>query len=367
MTYIGAATHDQLDDTFAPGELFSLTDLEKLGERFPPLAEFASRLGRTSLREVPARHGGGRILAKCEWENPAGSIKDRVAYALVCAALLQHGDAQIEDLRILEYSGGNLAAALSYLGHALGLHLRCVLSSASPPSLLAKLAEHGTEVDLVDKDLGFLAVIRRAQVIAAEDPRWRLLFQHVNPTNVAFHEATTGTELVAQLGNRTPKFWVASIGTGGTLVGVMRTLSQVHPEIRTVAVTPAELPYGAMEPPNGKPKYAGSGGLGYGIRQPFVRAFESAISAYRTVSYMESLQAMLELFELTGMCVGSSAAANWLVASELAAGLLSEEFILSVFPCAGTPEEWERCSALRAQRKRDQGDIAARPLIQLHG
>jgi cysteine synthase A len=356
VTYVSAATarglrHDQLDEAFKPDKRFSLTDLSALDERFPALAAFAGRLGRTPLREVPARHGGARILAKCEWENPAGSVKDRVAYALVCDALRRHGDTPLKDLRILEYSGGNLAAALSNLGHVLGVRVRCVLSSASPPSLLAKLADRGTEVDLVDKDLGFLAVIRRAQAIAAEDSRWRLLFQHANPANVAFHEATTGAELVAQLGERIPKFWVASVGTGGTLVGVMRALLRVHPEMRTVCVTPAELPYGALEPPNGKPKYAGSGGLGYGIRQPFVRAFESAITAYSTVSCTESQSAMLDLFERTGMRVGSSAAANWLAASDFAARLSPDEFVVTVFPCAGTPEEWERCFALRLQRR----------------
>jgi cysteine synthase A len=299
-------------------------------------------LGNTSLREVPGTPKGARILAKCEWENPAGSIKDRVAYALLCDSLRRHSDQPPEELRILEYSGGNLAAGLSYLGHAIGARMRFVLSSASPASLLALLRERGAEIELVDKELGFLAVIRAAEARAAADPRWRLLYQHVNPVNVAFHEHSTGRELVEQLGERVPRVWVASIGTGGTLVGVMRALRRVYPRLQTIAVTPTELPYGSAEPPNGRPKYAGSGGLGDGIRQPFVRAFDREVDGHCTVSYPDALAAMAKFFDLTGVRIGSSAAANWIIAGQIASTLSPWDTVVTVFPCAGMPEEWER-------------------------
>jgi cysteine synthase len=316
-------------------------DFAAVLDRYPALREFRSALGNTPLREVEGPAYGARILAKYEWENPVGSIKDRVAYALVCAALLQHGERPLDQLRLLEYSGGNLAAALAHLGSALGVATRCVLSSASAPSLLDQLASKGSKVELVNKELGFLGVIRTGLRIAETDPDWTLLYQHRNPVNVAFHEATTGAEIVEQLGGRRPDVWIASIGTGGTLIGVLRALRRTSPEVRPIGVTPAELPYGSAQPPNGAPKYAGSGGFGNGIRQPFVRPYDHEVQ-HRTVSYPDALAGMVEFLDLTGIRIGSSAAANWLIAREIAADLPPTATVITVFADAGTPEEWQR-------------------------
>ena len=325
---------------YLPGEAVA-ADFTEAEERWPALRKFRAVLGGTPLREVAAAPGGARVLAKCEWENPTGSIKDRVAYALVCDAVRKHGDRPLEEIRILEYSGGSLAAALAELGALLGISVRVVLSSASAPSLLRLLDSRGARVDLVDKELGFLEVMRTALRIAETEPDWTLLYQHRNYANVSFHEGSTGAEIVSQLGVARPDVWIASIGTGGTLVGVLRALRGVHPQVRAIAVTPAELPYGSKEPPNGKPKYAGSGGLGNGIRQPFVRSYDEELE-HRSVSYPNALAGMGDFFDLTGVRIGSSAAANWLVAREIAAGLPPEATVVTVFPDAGTPEEWER-------------------------
>jgi cysteine synthase len=319
-------------------------DVAGLDRCHPALAEFRRRLGNTPLCEVPGPSGGARILAKCEWANPVGSIKDRVAYALLGHALRRHGGRPLRELRVLEYSGGNLAAALSHLGGSLGLAMRFVLSSASPPSLLADLDRRGARVDLVPRERGFLEVIRTALRIAEAEPEWTLLYQHRNAVNLAVHETTTGAEIVAGLRGRRPDTWIASIGTGGTLIGVLRALRRTHPGVRAVGVTPAELPYASPEPPNGLAKYAGSGGLGHGIRQPFVRAHDGDVE-HRTVSYPAALAAMAEFLDGTGVRIGSSAAANWLVAREVAAGLPPSSTVVTVFPDAGTPEEWRRLAA----------------------
>lgn len=83
-------------------------DAAVLHARFPALAAFHARLGHTELIEVPGLSGGGaRIFAKCEWQNPAGSIKDRLAHARLCDALQRHGTRPLSELKVLEYSGGN--------------------------------------------------------------------------------------------------------------------------------------------------------------------------------------------------------------------------------------------------------------------
>jgi len=328
---------------YAPYDLQrpAMFDAAALHTKFPALAAFHAKLGNTDLIEVPALPGGARILAKCEWQNPAGSIKDRVAYALLCTALQRHGKRPLSELKVLEYSGGNLAAALSKLGHELGIATRFVLSSFAPQSLLAMLAERGSRVELVDKSLGFYAVIEHALALAAAEPDWTLLYQHRNAVNVQFHHDTTGAEILRQLGGAEPHAWVASIGTGGTLIGVSRALRAANPALRTVGATPAELPYASHEPPNGLPKYAGSGGMGNGIRQPFVRADDEHVE-HRTVSFDDAMRGMAEFRALTGLKIGSSASANWQIARQIAAELSPGHTVVTVFPDAGTPEEWQR-------------------------
>ncbi|MEU3372829.1 pyridoxal-phosphate dependent enzyme [Streptomyces sp. NPDC006660] len=309
----------------------------------PAFADFAAKLGNTSLIAVPGPPGGAQVLAKCEWENPSGSVKDRVAYAMLARAVHEHGDLPLTRLSVLEYSGGTLARSLARLCAGLGVRARFVLSSASPRSLLDDLAADGASVVLVDRDAGFIAVIRTALDLAARDPDVRLLYQHRNPANLAMHQRTTGAELLGQLAGRAPAAWVASIGTGGTLIGTLRALRARHPDVRAIGVTPDELPYGSPEPPNGLPKYAGSGGFGDGVRQPFVTLHEHEVE-HHTVSYPQCLTAMADFHERTGLRIGSSAAANWLISCRIAAGLTPAETVVTVFPDAGTPEEWRRIS-----------------------
>jgi cysteine synthase len=330
---------DPLLAPFTPVPPERILDFDCVHQRYPALAAFRQRLGDTPLREVPSVPGGATILAKCEWENPAGSVKDRAAYALLCDALRRHGNGT--GPRVLEYSGGNLADALSWLGAETGVPMRLVVSSFSPPSLLDRLRDRGAIVDIVDKHEGFLGVIRQAQRIATEDPSWLLLFQHVNPVNLAFHEQTTGREILAQLAGREPHTWIASIGSGGTLVGVLRALRPHYPNVRAIGVTPTEAPYGTEEPPNAERKFGGAAGLGYGIRQPFVRACDSEIAAHYQVSCREALDAMAEFYDLTGIRIGGSSGANWLVARRIAAELPPDAVVLTLFACAGTPEQWK--------------------------
>ncbi|MEY9905894.1 cysteine synthase A [Catenulispora sp. MAP12-49] len=335
-----APAGDQLQQPFSAADPAAVLDFTEVHRRYPVLADFRARLGATPLKEVPSVEGGARILAKCEWENPIGSIKDRIAYALMADALRTHGDGDPRDLRLVAYSGGDLAEAMSFLGMRTGVQTRFVLGSFVPKSLIDTLEGRGSLVDLVPKELGFLRVIRRSQRIAVEEPGWTLVFQHSNPVNVAMHEQTTGAEILTQLGERRPDLWIASIGSGGTLVGVLRALRKRFPDVRAVGVTPEEAPYGNPEAPGGKPTYEGSGGHGFGIRQPFVKAHDEWIHEQRHVPTRRALDAMGEFFDATGMRIGSSAAANWLIAKDYAARMPPSAVVVTVFPCSGTPEQW---------------------------
>jgi cysteine synthase A len=318
-------------------------DIAGVLDRFPALAAFAGQLGRTPLQEVPVPAGSARVLAKAEWRNPCGSVKDRTAFALLCDFLSQHENPAAVPL--IEYSGGNLAGPLSVLAEQLGIDLTLVLSDATPDDYVHQLRGHGAKVELVDRCHGFLAVMNRARELAAAPGAHRqLLYQHRSQANVWMHRTSTGPEIADQLagefGGLVPDRFVASVGTGGTLVGVLAALKARHPAVRGVAVTPSELPYGSPLPPNGKPKYAGSGGLGDGIRQPFVLDGESDIAEFHTLSRDDALAAMAEYLDRTGTRIGSSAAANWKVAAEVARRLGPDGVVVTIFPDAGSPSEW---------------------------
>jgi cysteine synthase A len=308
---------------------------------FPAVARFREQLG-SRLIELPRRDGCGRVFAKCEFDNPTATVKDRVACAMLWRLL--QTEQTTRGLRVLEYSGGTLAVPLARLCRELAIPVTLVLSSGSDQSLLQQLAALGADVELVDKTRGFYAVMERAMELSRDHPDWRFLYQHENPANTYMHETTTGQEILAQLPVARVDAWVTSIGTGGSLIGVYRALSQVHPDLAMYATTPAEMPYGTPEPGNGKPKFAGSGGLGNGIRQPFVRAYDDRVRGHMTYSYPETLVLMRDFHRETGMWIGSSAAANLHAARTLAERLGPDSVVLTLFPSAGTPEEQARAA-----------------------
>lgn len=309
--------------------------------RIHGLGSFAMELGNTPLIQVPGPPRGAAIFAKCEWHNPTGSIKDRTAYAMVYALLASRDDAAVRQLKILEYSGGNLGLSLGKLCHGLRLPLRLVLGSTSPPSLLSQLAAWGTEVRLMDLRDGFYTLINEAVALSA-DPGWTFLYQHTNEANLLMHEHGTGAEILQQLSRRSIEAWVASIGTGGTLIGVFKALRARFPHVLAHAVTPAEMPYGTDASPSALPKIAGSGGFGLGRKQPFVSRQEADVHQHHYISYPDALSAMREFHKQMGIYIGSSAAANWIVAQEVARGLSEDDTVVTVFPCSGTPEERAR-------------------------
>jgi cysteine synthase A len=138
---------------------------------------------------------------------------------------------------------------------------------------------------------------------------------------------------------------VASIGTGGTLIGVYEALSRVHPAVELHAVSPAELPYGSQEPPNGRRKFAGSGGLGCGRKQPFVEAREDRLAGHATFSLNETIREIWRFHEATGLRIGTSSAANLLVARAVARRLGPGSTVVTVFPSAASDEDWSAASS----------------------
>ena len=307
--------------------------------KYPMFEGFVNAVGNTPIIEIPQSNGSAKIFAKCEFVNPWGTIKDRIALAMIWRALGEGLDPKKH--RILEYSGGQLAVALAQVCASIGARATIVLSDAAPRSIISAVESCGAALDLVPAEKGFWGVMLRAMALNEEQSDFHFLYQHENAANPAMHRLGTATELLAQVPSRRIDAWVAAIGTGGTLAGVGSGLMDAMPGIALFGVTPAELSYGSDDPPNGTPKFAGSGGLGWGRKQTFVEQLEGKLVAHRSISYAAARAEMYRFLCETGLRIGSSAAANLLVAKDVAAQLGSGRIVATIFPSSGSTEEWE--------------------------
>ena len=308
------------------------------------LEAFSQQVGDTPMHRITNGSASGTIWAKCEWHNPTGSVKDRAAVAMVSEVLRQHDD--LASLHILEYSGGNLGLSLATICHMMGVKLTLVLSASSPLSLLNKLHALGAQVELVDVSEGFGGVIQHAITMAKDNSDYTFLYQHRNPANVRAHTDGTGAEILKQMSGRRIDAWIAAAGSGGTLAGVYDALSRVFPDVALHMVMPTEMPYGTPVPANPKKRFAGSGGLGKGIKQHFLEVREPHITSEWNFSYEETLHTMQIFLEETGIRIGTSAAANLLAAQKVATQLGPQANVVTIFPDRGSPEEWADANAL---------------------
>jgi cysteine synthase A len=187
------------------------------------------RLGRLSAGT------GATLLGKLETRNPGGSVKDRVARAMLEAA--EASGRLGEGATLVEPTSGNTGIALAMMAAARGLKLVLTMPETMSRERVALLRALGAEVVLTRGALMGDAV-RAARRIADETPGALALMQFDNPENPAAHEATTGPELWADTAGTIDVF-VAGVGTGGTITGVGRYLKRMKPGVRVVAVEPS--------------------------------------------------------------------------------------------------------------------------------
>lgn len=199
-------------------------------------------VGRTPLVALDrlAADVGGRVVAKVEAANPAGSVKDRIALAMVDAAM---ADGSLPDGgTFVEPTSGNTGVGLAMVAAARGL--RAVFTMPEHMSMERRrlLAAYGAELVLTPKAAGMRGAIEEAERLAAEHG-WATLRQFDNPANPEVHRRTTAAEILAELPDgRPPAAFVAGVGTGGTITGVGQQLKAADPAVQVVAVEPAESP-----------------------------------------------------------------------------------------------------------------------------
>lgn len=198
--------------------------------------EIVATIGQTPMVELRrlAPHPGVRLFAKLEGNNPTGSVKDRVARAMLedarASGALRPGQT------ILEPSSGNTGISLAMIGARLGHPVRIVMPDNTTQERTQLLRLFGAEIVSSPGAQGSNGAIRLAHELAAADPTLFMPYQYGNPANPGAHETTTGPEILAQV----PEIdvFVAGLGTGGTLTGVGRYLKRERPGVRVVAAEP---------------------------------------------------------------------------------------------------------------------------------
>ena len=198
--------------------------------------DILAAIGETPMVGLPrlAPSPSVRIFAKLEGNNPTGSVKDRIAAAMISEALatgaLQAGQT------ILEPSSGNTGISLAMIGRRLGHPVRIVMPDNTTTERTQLLRLFGAEIVYSPGEEGSNGAIRMAERLAAEDPALFMPFQYGNAANPRVHEERTGPEILAAVPD--VDVFVAGLGTGGTLTGVGRFLKRERPGVRIVAAEP---------------------------------------------------------------------------------------------------------------------------------
>jgi cysteine synthase len=276
-------------------------------------------IGNTPLVALERLHPGpGRILAKAEFLNPGGSVKDRAAKRIAedarASGRLAPGQA------VVEMTSGNMGAGLAVVCNVLGHPFVAVMSAGNSPERARMLEALGAEVALVPQVDGAPGQVTGADVKSAADAARRLAWergafyvdQFHNPASVAAHEHGTGPEIWETLGDRLDAF-VAIVGSGGTFTGTSRFLKRQRPEIVCAAVEPE-----GCEPLAGrkvrKPRHLLQG-TGYGVVPPH---WEPELAdVILCVTDEEATRYRRLLAEREGLHVGFSSAANVCAAVKL--------------------------------------------------
>jgi cysteine synthase B len=285
-------------------------------------ASLLDLIGNTPLVELRnLQPDGVRIYAKLEGQNPTGSIKDRVALAMVEAT-------QLEPRReLLEPTSGNTGISLALVAKLKGLALTCVMPSNATPERRALLELYGATIVDSPGELGSNGAVRMAQELAAAEPeRWTMLFQYANEANPRAHYEGTGAEIVRDL----PRVdaLVAGLGTGGTLMGTGRRVREANPDAIVVAAEP--LPGESV---------MGLRSLEDGYVPPILDV--SRLDRKLLVSNEESVVAVRALLEREGIFAGVSSGAVVHVARRVADELPAGSVVVCVLADGG----WKYLSA----------------------
>lgn len=270
-------------------------------------------IGKTPLLELnnyEKKHGlNAKIIAKLEYFNPGGSIKDRIAYAMITeaekAGLLKEGSV------IIEPTSGNTGIGLAYVAAAKGYRIILTMPETMSIERRNLLRAYGAELVLTEGAKGMKGAIEKANQLATEIPGSFIPGQFDNPVNPAIHKATTGPEIWSDTDGKVD-FFIAGIGTGGTISGVGSYLKEKNPAVKIIAVEPFDSP--VLSGGNPGPHQIQGIGAGFVPQTLDTKIYDEIIK----VKNQDAIDTGKQLPQLEGLLVGISAGAALWAATQIA-------------------------------------------------
>ena len=265
-------------------------------------SDVTATIGGTPLVRLNRMAGGlpAAVLAKLEFRNPVGSVKDRIGLAMIEAAERQ-GLIQGDTL-IVEPTSGNTGIALAFVCAAKKYRLTLTMPETMSVERRKLLKHLGAQLILTPGTEGMKGAIKRAQEILAENPKAYLPNQFGNPANPEIHRRTTAEEIWRDTAGEAD-ILVAGVGTGGTITGVSEVIKSRKPSFRTVAVEPAASPVLS----GGKPGPHKIQGIGAGFVPEVLN--RSIIDEIITVTNDEAFETARDLAKMEGILAGISSGA----------------------------------------------------------
>ena len=266
-----------------------------------PLVRFSAYADKTGAE--------AEILAKLEYRNPAGSAKDRVGFEMLREAM-ESGKINKNSV-IIEPTSGNTGIGIASVAAQMGLRVIITMPETMSLERRKLLAAYGAELVLTDGSKGMTGAIAKANELAAEIENSFIPAQFDNPANAEAHYKTTGPEIWADTDGEVDIF-VAGVGTGGTITGVGRYLKEKNPDIKIIAVEPADSPFLSQ----GKAGAHGLQGIGAGFIPKILdtEIYDEII----TVTTEEAYETARQTVKTEGILIGISSGAALYAATVVA-------------------------------------------------
>ena len=278
------------------------------------------RIGNTPLVKLSTPKGSATLWGKLESANPGGSVKDRIAKAMIEQAekdgLLKPGDV------IVEPTSGNTGIGISLVGSIKGYQVVLTMPDTMSMERRRLLGAFGAELILTPGSQGMRGAIAKAEAIAAERKAF-MPQQFCNPANPKIHLETTGPEILRDLDNQVDAL-VAGIGTGGTITGVGQAIKEKNPEVLIVAVEPSD----SSVLSGGEPGPHKIQGIGAGFVPDVLNT--NIFTEIITVTNEQAMLTARELAREDGVFVGISSGANVFAARQVAAQLKSGQNVVTI-------------------------------------
>lgn len=271
-----------------------------------------STIGHTPLvaLQALARPDSGRVIAKMESHNPAGSVKDRIAWSMINEA--EKSGALKPGMTIVEPTSGNTGIGLAMVAGVKGYKAVFIMPETMSIERRSLLLHFGAEIILTPGEGGMRGAMEEAAKLA-EKGEYFMPRQFHNRANPEVHRATTAEEIIEDLGEVVPDYFVAGVGTGGTITGAGARLRQEYPSIKLVAVEPVDSPVLS----GGQPGPHKIQGIGAGFKPEILDT--GLLDDIVRVTLDDATKTARALCRKEGILAGISAGANVWAAMQAAA------------------------------------------------